>query len=174
MKRNLVGRGKVMARSLAHRLTGFSIPIFGVQWNPPADEQDIVRRLLRALEDRRVLYVPYHLEVPNEVTTSVLRIRDILTATSQELPNGSAAVGSVRAMRAACRRFLDEPRVEYRNLHPHFRSSWETRDEFGPGFFTALGELRATFGTHIAALACQYGIDVEEELAEILPPTDEA
>ena len=169
MKRDLVGRGKVMARSIAHRLTGFSIPVFGVQWNPPADEQDIVRRLFVALEDRRVLFVPEYLEVPSEVTASVLRIRELLTERLQELPKDSAAAGSIRAMRAACRRFLDEPRPNFRNIHPNRRAEWIEREEFDPGFFVALGELRATFGTHIAALACQYGIDVQEELAVILP-----
>jgi hypothetical protein len=30
----------------------------------------------------------------------------------------------------------------------------------------------ATFGTHIAALAYQYGLDVEADLASILPPSN--
>jgi hypothetical protein len=41
------------------------------------------------------------------------------------------------------------------------------------GIFTALGELRAIFGIHIAQLAVKYGIDVEYELASILPIEDE-
>ena len=36
-------------------------------------------------------------------------------------------------------------------------------------FFAALGSLRATFGTLIAVIAVHYQIDVEEELASILP-----
>jgi len=61
---------------LAHRLTGFSLLFFGVQWTPPADEREIVRGLLMALEDRRVLFVPHHLEVVSQVTSSVLQIRE--------------------------------------------------------------------------------------------------
>jgi hypothetical protein len=38
--------------------------------------------------------------------------------------------------------------------------------------FAALGELRAIFGVQIAQLAVKYGIDVEEELASILPIED--
>jgi hypothetical protein len=45
-------------------------------------------------------------------------------------------------------------------------------DDEDPGFFVALGELRATFGVQIAALAVAYGIDVEDELASILPVED--
>jgi len=71
-------------------------------------------------------------------------------------------------MRAACRQFLDGPRVEFRNLYPHHLRGLD-RDEFDAGFFTALGELRATVGTHIAVLAVRYGIDIEGELAAVLP-----
>lgn len=167
--KGLIAKGK----SLAGRLTGFSVPVFGVQWTPPADERNIIRRLLQALEDRRVLFVPYTLEVPEEVTSSILRVRELLTQTLQELPDNSAACGSIRAMRAACRKFQDEPRPNYRNVHPRHHGDWGCREDFSPGFFVALGELRASFGTHIAALACQYGIDVEDDLASILPAIDE-
>jgi len=37
------------------------------------------------------------------------------------------------------------------------------------GFGDALGELRGTFGIHVARLAAQYGLDIEDELASILP-----
>ena len=170
--RNLVGKGKVAAKSLAHRLTGFSLPFFGVSWTPPADERDIVRRLLAALEDRRVLYVPYHLEVVAHVTVSVLQVREALTEALQSLSAESPAAGSIRAMRAACRRFLEEPPPDFHNLPGIYRGRHD--EAGGPGFFVALGELRASFGTHIAALAYRYGIDLEPELAAILPPIDEA
>jgi len=65
--RDITKKGRIAAKSLAHRLTGFSLPFFGVQWTPPADEREIVRGLLTALEDRRVLFVPYHLEVVSQV-----------------------------------------------------------------------------------------------------------
>jgi hypothetical protein len=34
----------------------------------------------------------------------------------------------------------------------------------------ALGELRAHFGLQIAYLAIEYGLDIEDELAQIVPP----
>lgn len=171
---NFTKKGKIAAKSLARRLTGFSLPFFGVQWTPPTDEREIIRRFLTALEDRRVLFVPYHLEVVSQVTSSVLQTRELLTQTLQTLPETARAAGAVRAMRAACRRFLEEPHPDFRNLPPwHGRGRFDDEDG-SPPFFVALGELRATFGTHIAALAYQYGIDVEGELASILPAPDDA
>jgi hypothetical protein len=38
-------------------------------------------------------------------------------------------------------------------------------------FITALGELRGSFGIHLATLATSYGLDMEDELASILPAT---
>lgn len=170
--RDITKKGRIAANSLAHRLTGFSLPFFGVQWTPPADEREIIRGLLTALEDRRVLFVPHHLEVVSHVTSSVLQIRETLTKTLQALPETSRAAGSVRAMRAACRRFLEEPAPDFQNLM-RWRGARHLGDEEGsPSFFVALGELRAMFGLHICALAYQYGVDIEPELASILPSTD--
>jgi hypothetical protein len=134
--RDITQRGRIAATSLVHRLTGFSLPFFGVQWTPPADEREIVRGLLTALEDRRVLFVPYHLEVVSQVTSSVLQMREILTKTLQALPETSRAAGSIRAMRAACRRFLEEPMPDFRNV-----MRWRHRgDEEGdPSFFRRTG-----------------------------------
>jgi hypothetical protein len=39
-------------------------------------------------------------------------------------------------------------------------------------FFTALGELRATVGAQVAILAIHYKIDLEADLASIVPPED--
>ena len=119
-----------------------------------------------------MLFVPHHLEVVSHVTSSVLQIRETLTKTLQALPETSRAAGSIRAMRAACRRFLEEPAPDFRNLMQWHGPRHRGDDEGGPSFFVALGELRATFGTHIAALAYQYGLDVEPDLSSILPSAD--
>lgn len=165
-------RGKIKAKSLASRVSGFSLPVIGggLQWTPTEQERDIVRKLFAFLEDRRALYVDYCLEIEDQVAQSVLQIRKELTETLQALPDESNAVGPVRAMRAACRRFLTEPHPDFRNLARHAYRPWGRMDvEGSPGFFVALGELRATFGAQIATLAFAYEIDVEPELASILP-----
>jgi hypothetical protein len=154
--------------SLARRITGFSTPIFGVSWTPPTAERDSVRGFLTFLEDRRVLFNPHQLEVESEVHHSVQAIRQRCTEALSALSDPSQAVGPIRAIRAACRRFSDEPRADFRNLSPSF-------GRFGDqaAFFTALGELRATVGVQLAILAVLYKIELEAELASILPAEDE-
>ena len=38
-----------------------------------------------------------------------------------------------------------------------------------PGFFTALGAFRAAVGQQVALLAAHYDIDIEGDLAAVLP-----
>jgi len=152
---------------LARRITGFSTPLFGVSWNPPAAERDTVRAFLTFLEDRRVLFNPDFLEVEWQVQDSVQQIRQQCTATIAKLHDQSRAIAPLRSVRAACRRFLDEPRLDYR----HFANRGP-RDTDRPSFFTALGEFRAAIGIHIANLALLYQIELEPELASIVPAED--
>lgn len=79
----------------------------------------------------------------------------------------SHAAGPFRAIHAACRRFLDEPHADFRNL-----SGGLGRFGDRAGFFTALGELRATVGAQIAILAVLYKIELKAELASIVPAED--
>ncbi|HKA52413.1 MAG TPA: DUF6650 family protein [Candidatus Binatia bacterium] len=146
---------KLSFKEIASRITGVSLPIFGVSWNPPESERKIVRGLLLVLEDRRALFNDYAFEIEHEVSQSVLQIRSEITTTLQRLPEDSEAVGSLRAMRAACREYLDNTR---RGFGPRFQ------------FMLELGKLRALFGQQIAYLAVKYGLDIEGDLASILPP----
>lgn len=162
-------RRRLGLTELARRITGFSTPFFGVQWTPPAAERDAVRGFLTFLEDRRVLFVSHHLEVHGEVERSVHEIRRQCTETLAVLPEQSQASPPIRAIRAAGRRFLDEPRAEFRNLY--VRDFGDFRDS--AGFFTALGELRASVGAQVALLAVLYKIELEAELATIIPAEDD-
>ena len=154
---------KIKYRQIAKSLTGFSTPFFGVSWNPPETDRDIVKKLITFLEDRRALYNPYNIETPMFVDQSLLEIRKELTNTLQGIGDNPEISPHLRAMRAACRKYLNEVGNQSR---PRFHyGEFET--------FAALGELRAVFGIHIAQLAVKYGIDVEEELASILPIEDE-
>ncbi|WP_425469518.1 DUF6650 family protein [Paraburkholderia azotifigens] len=65
---------------IVSRITGFSVPVFGIQWNPSEAERAVARRVLTFLEDRRVLYSPSQMEVPSHCVESVLRIRESLTS----------------------------------------------------------------------------------------------
>ena len=151
-----------------NRITGFSVPVFGVQWSPTETERSVARRILAFLEDRRVLYVPSEMEQPHQCVESVLRIREFLTAELGSLDSKTSIAQSLRALRAACRKFHDTVNVEKGAIIRHgaeygHYASWL--------FNGALGELRGVFGVHIATLAASYGLDVEGELASILPAT---
>lgn len=73
-------------------------------------------------------------------------------------------------MRLACRKFLNTAQAEEAGRISRFADSpghyaiWE--------FNQALGEMRGIFGIHIARIAAQYGLDVENDLAKILPESD--
>jgi hypothetical protein len=71
-------------------------------------------------------------------------------------------------MRAASRKFLDKTGAKNDLIlfgaHRGHYASWE--------FISAVGELRGVFGIHIARIAVTYGIDVEKDLASIIPGLD--
>lgn len=155
---------------IANRLTGISSPLLGVSWQPTELEVSAARRVVAFLEDRRVLYSPDALEIPSHCVQSVMEIRRVLTAEIGKLDGGSEFTASLRAMRAACRKFLERVGEDgrevilYANQQGH-RASWT--------FYSAIGEMRGTFGVHLARLATQFRLDVEDKLASILPAEDE-
>lgn len=134
---------------------GISTPIFGfsVNWNPPEPAKNIAREVIINLENRRVLYNPYDMEDYDHCVYSANGMRDFLTdkitkAHSDDLEK------HLRAMRSACIKF-----AQLLAKYPH------KNQYHGQG----LGELRASLGLHIGMLAAQYGIDVEDDLATIIP-----
>ena len=157
-------------KEIVNRLTGISTPVFGVSWNPPEASITVARRVVSFLEDRRVLYNPYQLEDPRHCIQSVIEIRHFLTEELGSSDPDNELSNSLRAMRAASRKFLDtvnpgQGKSHYVGYQSHF-DDWV--------FNSALGELRGVFGVHIAQIAAQHGLDVEDDLASILPGQDEA
>lgn len=151
---------KFKGKTLLSRLTGISLPVVGgVSWTPPIDEQRKASKFLTYLEDRRVLFHPYDMEIGDYVVQSVLDIRERLTADLEDINKSSVLGETLMAMRAACRKFLDEVQQP-----PNRRYYLE------PNFINCMGELRALFGIHIARLAYVYDLEVGGELALILPP----
>lgn len=152
-------------------MTGFSTPIFGVSWNPTDSEIAIARRIITYLEDRRVLYVPSEVELPDHCVQSVLDIRRFLTGEMGNLALDGQLAQSLSAMRAACRKFLnavqqDDGRIIRFGADRGHYASWV--------FIGALGELRGVFGIHVASIATAFGLDVEPDLSAILPAAVEA
>jgi hypothetical protein len=54
-----IQRTRIESQSLGSRLSGLSILGFGASWKAPEPEMDVVRSVLTALDDKRVL--PRHL-----------------------------------------------------------------------------------------------------------------
>lgn len=157
-------------KDIIKRITGISSPIFGVSWNPENTERDFAKQAITFLEDRRVLYNPSEMESPHHCAKSVLQIRQFLTPLISKLPDKNELAKSLRGMRAACRKFLDK--TDGRNgdiirfgAHSGHWASWE--------FNGAIGELRGVFGIYLAKISVAYGINIEKDLATILPEEDE-
>lgn len=147
------------------RVTGISTPLGGLSWaDPGPSDAETVRRFIIFLEDRRALYIPFDLEVVSHVESSIRQIREESTKTLQMLPLKAFAVIPIRVIREACRRFHDQENEAFR----FFDHRWGLH-EGSPGFFTALGALRATVGQQVALLAAHYDIDIEGDLASALP-----
>ncbi len=155
---------------IASRLTGISCPLFGFSWNPPETARSVARKIIIFLEDRRVLFVPSEMELPDYCARSIIEIRGYLTSQLQNISDDSNLNAPIRAMRAACCKFLNRMNSNTDTLLPNAGkwghwASWE--------FASALGEMRGTFGIMIAQLSASYGIDVKDGLASIIPGKDE-
>jgi hypothetical protein len=74
-------------------------------------------------------------------------------------------MASLQAMRAAARQFVDAAGPNARN----FRHGWAPDNTFG----LMLGDFRTLMGVQIARIATQYDLAIEDDLAAILPPSDE-
>jgi hypothetical protein len=122
---------------IANRLTGISTPLLGVSWQPTDLEVSAARRVIAFLEDRRVLYAPEEMEMPEHCVRSVLEIRHFLSDEIGKHDSSSGFAASLRAMRAACRKFLDRVGVDgrevalYANHHGHWAGGPPLR--FGKG-----------------------------------------
>jgi hypothetical protein len=104
------------------------------------------------------------MEVEYQCISSILETRKFLTEAIGGLSDKSELASHLRAIRAACREFVDtvgEP--------GHPRRGRKFHGPFEIEFFQALGWLRATAGIHIGAVAVMYGLSVEGSLAELLP-----
>jgi hypothetical protein len=151
---------------IANRLTGISTPLGGVSWQPSDLDISAARRVIAFLEDRRVLYTSESLEVPEHCVQSVLEIRHFLSGELGKLHSSSEFAASLRAMRAACRKFLERVGTDGRQviLHANQHGHWASWT-----FYSALGEMRGSFGVHLAKIAAEFRLDVEDRLAAILP-----
>jgi hypothetical protein len=176
-----IQRTRIESQSLGSRLSGLSILGFGASWKPPEPERDVVRSILTALEDKRVLNEDYDFEIKDHVRQSLINIRAVLTDGIARISDKSPAAQAFRVMRAACREFLTQPHSDPLigkavsrlivpppgDPSPIVEEPIKSNED---NFFAALGKLRGIFGQQLADIAYLYRVDLEEQLASILPP----
>ncbi|WP_421993995.1 DUF6650 family protein [Roseococcus sp.] len=164
-----VRKKALKSKELLSRLGGVSVLGVGMSFKPTEAERTVVRELLTGFEDRRVLFVQAIWEQPKYVLSSVEKMRGELTGTIKRLGEDSPTAAACRTMRGACRDFMTEfDGDKVTDMDPAFGKNRDTEN-----FLMRLGALRATIGQQIALLAHMYEIDLEEQLASVLPPLPE-
>lgn len=153
---------------IATHLNGVSTPFLGVSWQPPVSDVAVARQLITFLEDSRALYVPYAVEEPDHVTSSILEVRQKLTDVIGHGGLTSDFVASLRTMRAACRKFTKSRTDGWTHRGAAFGGPLTHDLEFNQ----AVGEMRGVVGAEIAKVAVAHELDVEDQLVSIFPATD--
>jgi hypothetical protein len=156
------------------RPTGFSLPPgFGLQWEFVDSDKEIARKTIIFLENRRLLCGgPSNMvEDALHCVRSAIEIRTWLTDLIPSAHEGGGVEQSLRAIRAACTRFVNKAGRE----GMYFRREVVNSRGFGgaSSFGKALGELRSLVGIQVALLADKYKLEVEESLLSIFPPSGE-
>jgi hypothetical protein len=153
-----------MARwRLPWRLTGISTPIGGVQWEHNDGDHEVVRRVLNALEDRRVLFTQYGAEVPDRCIMSAIQIRKILTdqMNTRGISDGlELALKDLRTVFTAFVEAMNSEDVERHGLNQF-------------GFTAALATLRSLVGERLSVLCADYRIEIVGSLQQIVPASSE-
>lgn len=146
------------------RITDISAFGFGVGWEKTASDAVVARAVIHFLENRMLLFGVRHMEDERFCVLSAIECRNFLTEQMGMPGVGSSLLRSLRAMRLAMRQFVERGGP--------YGQNFSHRESYGTDAFSlALGELRSQVGLHVAAIAYQYKIEVEDDLATILPPT---
>ncbi len=103
----------------------------------------------------------------------MLAIREFLTEVLGAGRIAEELSGPLRVMRRYCVRFLERvgavERADGAKRHLFREPQWHMHDYF---FGEALGELRSGIGMQVAIIAASFGLDVEDDLARVLPEPD--
>lgn len=141
--------------------TGFSVPIFGIQWQPPIPQVKIARNVLRVLEDKRVLYMPFDSEGAHHCLNSVFDLREVLSTAMQSVESKSPLYNQLQKMRRACRSFCNVIGSDKFDTFPiPIQRSLLVRE---------LTKLRSNIGSAVGEIVIAYGVALEDELASIVP-----
>jgi len=149
---------ELKGRELATRLTGILTPTGGISWKPSVDERDKAQQLLVYLAGQRALHYPYDREIGSFIAQSIFDTRERLTRDMEALSTDALLRKILRAMQAACRKFLDDNQSPSAGYGQPYQAQ----------LLCTLGKLRALFGIHIARIAFAYDLEVDACLGDIL------
>lgn len=164
------------ASEIFARLNGVSTPLGGLSWVPPVPDVQVAKRVIAFIEVRRVLFSTYADEVPEQCVSSVIEMRNFFTEVIGQGGIGDDLEQPVRLARRYCVRFLERvggteastPR-DASDRHLFREPRWQMHDYW---FGEALGELRAGVGLQAGIIAARYKIDIEDDLAGMIPNLD--
>ena len=139
---------------------------FTFSWEMVPGDAEYAQQVISELENRRVLWGPRNPGDEPHCFKSVTQMRDFLSSKLEIHGLGKDLRGSLQAMRSACNKFITDGGVDGINFMKHGAAPIHT-------FSLALGELRSRIGLQVAMLAYRYDLEVDDDLAEILPPPDE-
>ena len=148
---------------MTYRPTGVGAFGFSLNWEKVPGDEDVARRIITFLEDRRLLFGERHSDDELECVHSAIEIRHFLTEELTKAKPGRSLAESLRAVRTAMRAFVEAGGPRARNFRYH-------DGHMTNQFSMALGELRSRVGLHLAVIADQYGTEVESDLKRIFPP----
>lgn len=146
--------------------TGASAFGFGVDWQRTEGDRAIARQVITFLEDRRLLFGARHIEDEAHCVQSALQIRALMTDQITRAKPGNELETCLRAMRAACRRFVEAGGPEGRNFVERYGAGVDV-------FSLALGDMRTAVGVQVGLITTAFDLPLEPELASIIPPGDD-
>jgi hypothetical protein len=89
---------------------------FSVNWEKVPGDEDVARRVIIFLEDRRLLFGRRHCEDELDCVHSAIEIRKFLTDELTRAKSGRSLADVLRAMRVAARAFVDAAGPDARNF----------------------------------------------------------
>ncbi len=151
------------------KVSGGSFSVFGIglNWERTPGDESVARAVVVFLEDGRVLFGDRHMEDEQHCMSSAQQSRVFLTEQITTATPGKPLEATLKAMRAAFRQFMERGGPHGRNFQSEH---WPHQAD---PFSLALGDLRSQVGQQLARIAWVYDLEIDDELARILPPEDD-
>lgn len=142
---------------------GFALVVQPKEYDYPK-----ARDIVTFLEDRRVLYVTPEWENVNYSTESILKMREELLRLERNTQLNSPLHKYAEKMRKGCIEFLEMTEKLQKSEAGYYKYNTDNYRIFQ----AALGRIRRVFGNQLLYLSIAYDVDIDEDLASIIPTAD--